>query len=241
MKKIILTVAVLSSFITFSKAQDKAFHKGTIAVDLGIGFSIYGTKSHEEYDAKVWNGTAIVTERIKKDTTDGAAATVIPLSVEYGVTDWFGVGARFAHSKYIANADSTNNFIKPSVRGLDADLLLNFHLVKGKHFDMPIQLVVGYSNLRYKANNPNTSASGQPDNGNAMLKGGGLNYGIELVPRIFFGSHIGMFFNVGYMGYSYKNMIFSNNSDSNLNDTDNHKYGIKGNGFNIGIGLIGKF
>jgi hypothetical protein len=242
MKKIILAISLFSSLITASKAQDdKAFHKGTMNVDLGIGFSVYGTKSHEEYDAQVWNGTSIVTERIKKDKNDGAAATIIPVNFEYGITNWFGLGARFGYSKYIANGDSTNNNIKPTVRGLDADLLLNFHLVKGKHFDMPLQLMFGYSNLKYKANNPNTAGVGQPDNGDAILKGGGLNYGIELVPRIYFGKHIGMFFNVGYMGYSYNNLIVSNNSDSNLNDNDNHKFGLKGNGFNIGLGIVGKF
>ena len=114
MKKIILIFAIFSCIATVSKAQDKAFHKGVINVDLGIGFSVYGTQSHEEYDAQVWNGTSIVTERVKKDKRDGAAATIIPVNFEYGIADWFGVGARFGYSKYIANGDSTNNNTIPS-------------------------------------------------------------------------------------------------------------------------------
>jgi hypothetical protein len=241
MKKIILVFSVISLFVNVSNAQDKAFHKGTINVDLGIGFAVYGTKTHQEYDTKQWNGTSIVDVRIKKDTNDAAASTIIPICVEYGLTDWFGIGARFGHSKYVANADSTNNNIKPSVRGLDADLLLNFHLVKGKHFDMPISLMVGYSNFRYKANNPNTAPIGSSDNGDAMAKDNGLNFGIALVPRIYFGEHFGMFFNLGYMAYRYPSIIFSNNSDSNLNDNNNELFKLKGNGGTIGIGLIGKF
>ncbi len=243
MKKITLTFLAFSFFATGINAQDKSFQKGTIAVDLGIGFAVYGTKSHEEYNSQVWNGTSFSTVRIKKDTTDGAASTIIPVSVEYGVTNWLGVGARFGYSKYIANADSTNNNIKPTVRGLDVDLVLNFHLVKTKRFDMPINLIVGYSKFNYKANNPNTSPVGFPDNGNSMAKDNGLNYGISLVPRIYFGDHIGMFFNIGYMGYYYPSITFSDNSDSNLNDNNNQdqKFKLKGNGFNLGIGLIGKF
>ncbi len=80
------------------------------------------------------------------------------------------------------------------------------------------------------------------DNGNAMAKDNGLNYGIALIPRIYFGDYIGMFFNLGYMGYSYPSITFSNNSDSNLNNDNNKNelFKLKGNGVNIGIGLIVK-
>jgi hypothetical protein len=50
-----------------------------------------------------------------------------------------------------------------------------------------------------------------------------------------------MFFNVGYAGYSYKNLIFSNNSDSNINDENQMIYKLKGNGLNLGLGLVVKF
>jgi hypothetical protein len=242
MKKIIYIIVGIVLFLNPVKAQDdKAFHKGSIVVDLGIGVAVYGTRQHNEYDSKVWNGTSISTVRIKKDTTNGAASMIIPLSVEYGITNWLGVGARFGYSKYIANADSTNNHIKPTVRGLDADLLLNFHLIKSKHFDMPVSIIVGYSNFNYKANNPNTSTDPTYNNGNAIAKDNGLNFGIALVPRIYFGDHIGMFFNLGYTGYSYPHILFSNNSNSNLNSNNNELFKIKGNGGNIGIGLVVKF
>jgi hypothetical protein len=243
MKKTLVTIAAVAICINSVKAQDKAFKKGDIVVDLGVGFAVYGTKNHNEYNSRVWNGTSISTVRITEDTTDATASSIIPISVEYGITNWFGVGARFGYSKYIASSDSTNNFTKPTVRGLDADLLLNFHLVKTKRFDMPLSLIIGYSNFKYKANNPNTNPANLPDNGNAMAKDNGLNYGISLVPRIYFGDHIGMFFNVGYMGFNYGSITFSNNSDSNLNDDDNQDqlFKLKGNGVNVGIGLVAKF
>jgi hypothetical protein len=52
-----------------------------------------------------------------------------------------------------------------------------------------------------------------------------------------------MFFNVGYAGYSYPSLRFSDKTDSNLNENGDYRstFSLKGNGANIGFGLIGKF
>jgi hypothetical protein len=241
MKNKVLALLILLPFASHVKAQDKAFQKGNMVIDLGVGLGVYGTKVHQEYDQDVYVfPTGIKTERVKKDTTDAAASFIFPLRFEYGITNWLGVGARLAYSKYATEKDSVNNY-KPKVYGVDADLVISFHLVKSKHFDMPVCLSLGYSSITYKANNPNTNPPFLPDNGNGMAKGGGSNYGISLVPRIYFGDHVGMFFNVGYAGYNYPHLIFSNNSDSNLNDDNNMIYKLKGNGLNLGLGIVGKF
>ena len=222
MKKITLTVAALLIFIGISSAQDKAFKKGDITANLGVGWAIYGTKLHSE--------ATYGTTKVVDDTTDGAASVIYPLQGEYGVTNWLGIGARFALSNYFEETDSITG-IKPKVRGIDADLVLNFHLVKSKRFDMPVQLLFGYSNFKINFNDPS----------HQIGKDNGLNYGIMLVPRIYFGDHVGMFFNLGYMGYSYPSIHFSNDTDSDLNDNNAWLFKLKGNGFNIGLGLVGKF
>jgi hypothetical protein len=178
--------------------------------------------------------------RVKHDTTDAAASVIYPLRFEYGITNWLGIGAGFAYSNYFVGEDTINHTV-PKVRGLDADLLVNFHLVKSKRFDMPVCLSIGYSSIKYMANNPNTNPSYLPDNGNGTAKGKGLNFGLALVPRIYFGDHIGMYFNIGYAGYNYPNLIFSNNGDSNLNDENDLLYQLKGNGLNLGLGVVAKF
>jgi hypothetical protein len=233
MKKIALSIAALALFINASNAQDKAFKKGDVTVDFGIGIAVYGTRINQEYNQQVWNGTSIVTERVKKDTADAAASSIYPLIVEYGVSNWFGIGVRGAFSNYFESAEKSNNYIKPTVRGMDADLVANFHLIKSKHFDMPINIVFGYSHFKYLSN----------DSLSAKAIDNGLNYGIQLVPRIYFGQHIGMFFNIGYMGYTYPSLLFSNYKDSNTNNDNDQdmKFKLKGNGFNIGLGLIAKF
>jgi hypothetical protein len=220
MKKIIVTVAAIALFINFSKAQDKAFEKGNITVDLGVGFDIYGTKIHQEIFGLV------------HDTTDAAGGAHFPLKVEYGVTNWLGVGARFNFSSFIDETDSITH-VQATTKGLDAGLVLNLHLIKSKRFDMPLSFTFGYSRFTVDGNDVNQT----------MAKANGLGYGISLLPRIYFGNHIGMYFNVGYMGYNYKDVIYSNKDFQNLNEQvwDDAKVSLKADGLNLGLGLIVKF
>ncbi len=248
MRRILVITLSLSALITTLHAQDdKAFHKGTITIDPSIGVAVYGTKIHGEFDQEYWTGTSIATRRVVEDTTDAAASTIFGLNGEYGVSNWLGVGLRFAYSNYFEETeyDTVYTFptktvysYKPKVRAIDFGVNVNFHLVKGKRFDMPICLTLGYSNFKYMRNNPDTDP-GSYDNSGEGGKDNGLNYGILLCPKIYFGKaqHVGLAFHVGYMGYTYPSILFSNNADSNLNDENNWKYKLKGNGFNIGIGL----
>jgi len=232
--KLLLIGLLFTSFAV--KAQDKAFEKGKITIDLGAGVGLYGTKVHEEYNQKeyYWTGSGIGTrtKRIKHDTTDASGAFIFPLQVEYGITNWLGIGARFAYANWIEERDSITK-IKPKATSIDAGLVLNFHLIKSRRFDMPISLSIGYSNFKFMANDAN----------DGIAKDNGMFYGIGLVPRIYFGDHIGMFFNLGYAGYNYPSVQFSDKNNSNINTKDDKdwKYKLKGNGANIGIGLIGKF
>ncbi len=237
MKKITLIIGAFGLLTVSANAQDdKAFKKGDMTVELGAGFGLYGTHAHESYNENVVvvNGSTFSIQKVRttKDTTDAALSAIYPIAFEYGVTNWLGVGARIAYCRYLGGTDSATGY-KPTVHSIDADVFADFHLVKSKHFDMPVRVTLGYSNFKYLSNDPFDS----------QAKDNGINYGISLIPRIFFGQHIGMYFNVGYAGYNYPSMIFSNNTDSNTNDNGGQdlKYKLSGNGFNIGLGLIGKF
>jgi hypothetical protein len=252
MKRIILYFLFTTFSLSLLTAQeDKAFHKGSITVDPSIGFAIYGTKSHSEHDEDYWTGTSIATKRVVEDTTDAAGSTIYGLTGEYGVTNWLGIGFRFAYSHYIQETQHDSVYTtsglmtytyKPKARSVDFGINVNFHLVKGKRFDMPLCLTFGYSNFKLANNNPDTDPSGY-DNSGAIAKDNGMNYGILLMPKIYFGKtqHIGVAFHVGYMGYKYPSLEFSNDFDANLNDDNNWKFRLNGNGFNIGIGLSIKF
>lgn len=228
MKKITLIIAGIALLLNTSKAQ-KAFEKGNITVDLGVGLGIFNTKSHKEQDIKVWKGSSLVAIREVEDTTDKAASMIVPLKFEYGVKNWLGIGARLAYSNYLGGTDSTTGK-KPKSRGLEGGVILNFHLIKTAKFDMPIGVTIGYSNFKYMSN----------DSLDSQAKDNGLNYGIFLSPRFYFGQHIGLFFDLGYIGYNYPSVLFRNSTDANINDNNNLLQKIKFGGTNIGIGVVVK-
>jgi len=224
MKKVTLTFVAITLFITASNAQKKAFHKGAVVVDLGIGVSVYKTDLEDAYNSQVWNGSSFTTTRIKKDTTDVSGATVYPLTVEYGLKNWLGVAGRVAYSKYFSEKDSLSG-IKVGVRGIDAGLILNLHLIKTNRFDMPIGISLGYSNFKLDSK----------DSLNSMATDNGINYGFAAVPRFYFGEHIGLSINLGYTVHTYPSVLFSNMNDSNLNNDNDRIFKLKSSGGNIGV------
>lgn len=233
MKKI--TSFILPTFFSISlfaqDAPEKAFKKGNFTIAIGASAAGYKTEVYEEFDSLYWDGTSIQTARAERTNTDGAVSVIFPLSIEYGFTNWLGIGARVGYSKYLAAADSTNANVRPKVSSFDVDALVNLHFVKSKHFDMPLCIAVGYSNFTYKS----------LDSLESKAKDGGLNMAISVAPRIYFGEHVGMYFDLGYAAYSYPSMTFSNSIEGNVNNTNNHKFALKGKGATFGLGLMFKF
>ncbi len=226
MKKFSLVITIITLFFN-STINAQAFHKGAIVVDLGIAANVSKTAIQDEYNTSIWNGSSISNVRLKKDTTNWSAAMVYPVTVEYGVKNWLGIAGRFAYSKYLSSVDSVSG-AKALVRGLDAGLILNLHIIKTNRIDIPIGVTFGYSNFKM-ANN---------DSLQSMAKDNGINYGFSVVPRIYFGSHIGLSLNLGYMAYTYPSLLFSNKNDSNLNNNNDRAFSLKTSGTNIGVGLI---
>lgn len=230
MKKIAFIFAGIVLLINTSSAQKKAFHKGAVIIDLGVGVSIYNTQLTDEYNNRVWNGSSFSTVRIKKDTSNPSGAAVYPITVEYGLKNWLGVAARVAYSKYFSEKDSLSG-LEVGVRGIDAGLILNLHLIKTNRFDIPIGISVGYSNFKLDSK----------DSLNSMATDNGLNYGFAAVPRFYFGEHIGLSVNLGYTVHTYPSILFSNINDSNLNNDNDRVFKLKSSGGNIGVGLLIKF
>ncbi len=230
MKKFTFVFAGILLLLNTVKAQDKAFHKGSIVFDLGIGVNVYKTQIQDQYNSLVINGGNLNTVRIKKDTSSKAGSAIYPLTIEYGLKNWLGIAAKVSYSSYFGTKDSVTG-IKSAVRSIDGGIMLNLHLIKTKRFDMPIGLSLGYSNFKVDSK----------DSINSIAKANGLYYGFAMVPRIYFGEHIGLSINLGYTAYTYPNILFSNKNDSNVNDNNDRKFNLKANGVNIGVGLLVKF
>jgi hypothetical protein len=222
MKKFLLIITSLAVFslAVFSngKAQDDAFKQGNVAIGLGLGFGVYITEFHSTYKGAYHHYI-----------TEGAVCMMYPLTAEYGVTDWLGLGGRFAYSDFLTQRDSQTGF-KRSIRIIDADMMVNFHLIKTDKFDMPIVVTAGFSNYRLAEN----------DALHNVRKDNGINYGLSLNPRIYFNDYVGMYFVFGYGGFNYSNLTYSNDRAKNINPVGT-KITLRGDGTNLGMGLTVKF
>lgn len=208
MKKVFLAFSILGSVSLFAQ---KSFEKNTNVVAFGADLGIYN------YTSKVASNP--------RSSNDAAANKMLSLHYERGVINWLGVGAKVQLSDYFTSKDSVTN-TKPSIKAIDATLLVNAHFVRAKRVDMFAGFNVGYSYLNWEARDRAISAA----------TGGGLVYDLHLQPRFYFGDHVGMFINLAYVHYSYNNMDF-NNTYSHLSDV----LQLNGGGVNFGLGIQGKF
>lgn len=227
-KNLLLIFAVALSSFTALNAQ--SFRKRAVVVDFGAGVTISQTQIEQQYNSQVWNGSGFTIVPIQKDTTDVSGAFVFPLTVEYGLKNWLGIGGKVGYAKYFTNNDSLGK-PKSDIRGLDAGILVNFHFIKVSRFDLPFGAYIGYSNFKMISN----------DSLESIAKDNGFNYSFSANPRFYFGKHIGLSVNLGYTVSSYPSLLFSNKNDANVNDNDDLDFKLKSSGGNIGVGLLVKF
>jgi hypothetical protein len=208
MKKITLGIAVLCSI---NLVAQQSFEKKSNVVAFGADLGIYN------YVTKVASN--------KQSDVSTAANKMLSLHYERGVSNWLGIGAKILLSDYFTSKDTITNS-KPSITGLDATILVNAHFLRTKRVDMLAGFNIGYSTLNWEARDQYISAA----------KGGGLIFDFHLQPRFYFSDHIGMFINLAYVNYSYKDLDFKN-TVTNIPDV----LDLTGAGANFGIGLQGKF
>ena len=208
-KKGIVVIALLLTVLQAS--AQKSFEKNTNVIAFGADLGLYSFRSK------------ITTE--PQSSSQGVLNKTLSLQYERGVLNWLGIGAKVGISDYFTSTDSVTH-TKPSVKAIDASLLLNAHFIKAKYVDMLGGFNIGYSHINREARDQDVS--------NAT--GGGLMYDIHIQPRFYFGKHVGMFVNLAYIHYTYPSMDFQN--------TSTHLTGIldlRGGGVNFGLGLQAKF
>ncbi|MDO9001777.1 MAG: hypothetical protein Q7W45_18565 [Bacteroidota bacterium] len=214
MKKIYLSSLFFALSIAFNA---QSFYKDALITEVGTGFEIYNTTLN----------LRIKDPNRTRDTsyTDKAANTNFGLAAEYGLHKRFGVGFRFKTNKYITSRDSATK-IKPDVRTNDFVVVLNYHPIVKKNFDLVLGADVGYSTFKYKAN----------DSLNLILSGGGSYISLYVNPRIYFGK-----FGINFKLYA----PFTNYNSLTTNNDDFNKYIAitkwKGQGFGMGFGIQYRF
>jgi hypothetical protein len=207
-KQLIVATALLSAI---SSTAQKSFEKKTNVIGFGADLGIYN------YQSRIGSTNST--------SSSAAANKMLSLLYERGVTNWLGLGAKVQLCDYFTEKDSVTG-TKPSVKAIDATLLVNAHFVKTKHVDLLTGFNIGYSNLNWEARDASIS----------QAQGGGLVFDLHLQPRFYFGDHVGMFLNLAYTHYSYKNMDFTNIYTQQSDVLD-----LVGGGVNFGIGLQAKF
>lgn len=188
----------------------KAFHSGIRVVQGGFDLGIYGIATKNK-----------VTGESK---TGGAASIIYSVAGEYGIKNWLGAGVRLSLDNYGTSHDSSGN--NPSAVAGNISVFANFHPVKSRRFDLFSGVAIGYSRFNYKLG----------DNENSVAKGNGSLLNLYIIPRFYFGKHIGMYLNFGYTGFSYGSLDYSSNTNSK-----NNAFSLTGSGLNFGFGVQAKF
>ncbi|MBL7911508.1 MAG: hypothetical protein JNJ41_10680 [Bacteroidia bacterium] len=210
MKKVYLSSLLIIISLVLNA---QSFYKGALVTEVNTGFEIYNTVLKIK----------IKDPNRERDTVqeDKAGNTNFGLAAEYGLHKNFGVGVRYKNNKYFTDRDSVTH-IKPEVKTNDILVMLNYHPVSTKHFDLVLGADVGYSTFKYKAN----------DSLNIIISGGGSYVSLYLNPRIYFG-RFGINFKI-YAPFTNYNKLTTNNDDFN-------KYIAitkwKGQGFGMGFGI----
>lgn len=214
MKKIYLSTLIVISSIALNA---QSFHKGALVTELNTGLEIYNTTLKVRY-----NNYNPVRDTVQ---TDKAANTNFGLAAEYGLHKRFGVGLRFKTNKYFTSKDSVTKR-KPDVRTNDIVVVLNYHPIVTKNFDLVLGADIGYSTFKFKAN----------DSLNIILSGGGSYVSLYVNPRIYFGR-----FGINFKLYA----PFTNYNNLTTNNADFNKYATitkwKGSGFGLGFGIQYRF
>ena len=207
MKKII-SALMFSAIIVGANAQ--SLQKGNMVIGLGGGLGIYHTTLTDK------------TNPNNLPEPDTSGAWVFPVTFEYAILDWVGVGARLSYSNYIVGEDSGTT---EKARAIDFYPFVNIHFAKLKHIDLFASAEFGYSNFKYTATYLTYSAT---------AAGSGTGYSFGLNSRFYFGSgaKFGMHMRFAWEGFNYKNGVISDTQGSPVTD-----FNLKANGKVFGLGL----
>lgn len=230
MKKIAQIVLVI--ILLSGNAFGQAFQKGNWNVDAGVGIGAYGTTTTLSIPLP-FLGTVTST------ANDGAVSVIVPVGVEYGISNKFGLGVHLGFSNYfLEDSTEVKNFFTgektgamqenntKSVKSVDFAIKFNLHLLNAEKNDLFVGLALGTSSITWDWKDIETET----------LKGSGGYASLYIMDRIFFSDHIGMFFNLGYTTYNYTNVESSTSSNNAINSL---KWNAKG--VNLGAGLALKF
>jgi hypothetical protein len=179
----------------------QSFYKGALVTELRTGIEVYNIYSSVSQNLGSRNRDTVY--------TDKAGNSYFGFGAEYGLHKMLGVGVSFNAHKFFSETDSASGK-KPDTRANDFLVMLNFHPVTTKKFDLVLGSDIGYSGFKYKTF----------DKDNTILTGKGMYFSAYVNPRIYFGA-FGINFKLSTPFMKYSN-VTTNNADFNKNTTYNY-------------------
>ncbi len=122
-KKNILVIGII--FLTF-QSNSQSFQQGGIYGSIGTGIGIYGGSSNVP-------------------DISGTAAVLVPIELEYGLSDQFGLGLTYQYGSYVSN-DS----ISESARTHNIGVMGYYHFSIKEKSNLFLKAGIGYSNFKYQ-------------------------------------------------------------------------------------------
>ncbi len=212
MKKLIIvgSIILLTSITNFS--QTPSFQNGNKNLDLGIALGIYATEGKNLDNGDFEEG--------------GAASYLVPLSFEYGILNWLGVGAFFQYSHYLQNQDSIQlSGVNWDANSFDLGLKANLHFIRTPHTDMFVGSSFGISPAKYQQNDVNRT----------VFKDIGTVLSFYLQSRFMIGQNVAVSIYGSSMMFNYSSGVISNNLGEAVD------FSLKLKGVNFGVALGWKF
>ncbi|MFH2095959.1 MAG: outer membrane beta-barrel protein [Bacteroidota bacterium] len=164
--------------------------KGTVSIDPGVGFGIYGASSNDN-----------------KNPAEGginAACGLVYLDLNYSLLNSLGIGAGVERNGYLGG-DSAN--AESYVRSWNIPLSFDTRVVNSDKNTLSLKIFAGPSLIRF----------GNPDN-DQFVHGSGFDFGLGIHFRHYFNEHIGFFLNGMYARYSYRKFYDENENLLKVNN-----------------------
>ncbi len=184
------------------------YEPGDIDISVGAGFGLYGAKASDgSQDSSGVN----------------AGSGLLNLGVNYAILDKLALGVGFERNGFLTQNDSTDS----DTYGYSYNyrLNLNYRFVNSAKNSLSIQSGAGISSFKF-----GDRKSGETVSGN------GFTYEFDLMWQHYFGEHVGMFLNAGYVGYIY-NELRNQDGDLWIVDENSDAITFSLSGVNARIGL----
>jgi len=195
-------------FLTLVHGWSQSFRLGTVVLDFNTGLEGYSSTSTY---TQTGNDTVV-----KWFTTNSN----LSFGIELGLGKRFGIGLRGKANNFARELDQVTNS-RADVNTKDLTMIVNFHPINRKKFDLAIGSELGLSKLFIDVNNLS----------NTQIMGKGGYYAFYLNPRVYFGR----------LGINLKTYLpFLNYKDLLSQDAGPGNYILtrwKGSGFGVSLGV----